>query len=197
VPQAHRGWAAVTGKVSLRFSAALLAFLGLETSALSQPAADQISSYSDQRCPFVVRFDAKMMPASTRSDGVTTTTVLAQGLRISVACIPNPGARPSAPFEDGALHNRLAMLAAALGISQPVIRVPVPPAASCGLIEGTIAPGRVPTRVRTEFCYGPNAYLIVETTTDASPRADDAVSGVLASIAVRTDNPPKVENGSW
>lgn len=176
------------------FSASLLVFLGFETGAFAQQAADQISSYSDERCPFVVGFDAQMMPTRSSLGGVMTTTALGPGLRVSAACIPNPEPRASAPLRGKALYDRLAMLAAALGVKEPVIRVPVPPAGSCGLIEGTISPGGAPTRVRTEFCYGPSAYLIVETTTDGSPHADEAVNRVLASIAPRTDNLPKLEN---
>ncbi len=175
------------------FWAALSLFAGLETT-LSQQASGQVSSYSDERCAFLVRFGADMKPVSSRTGSVITATVIGQGFRISAACIPNPGPGASPLPEGKALYDRLATLAATLRVTDPVIRVPAPPAASCGLIEGTIAPGGVRTRVRAEFCYGPHAYLIVETTTDGSSNAEDAVTAVLASIAPQTDKLPKIQD---
>ena len=131
---------------------------------------------------------------TSSAGGITTASVLGQGFRFSAACIPNPTAAPSSPFEGRALRDRLAMLASALAVNQPTIVVPVPPAATCGLIQGTIAPGGVITRVRTQFCYGPSGYLIVETTTDGSGGADEAASAVLAAIALRAENLPKIDD---
>jgi hypothetical protein len=120
-----------------------------------------------------------------------TTSVVAEGVRISAACIPNPGGS-SPPLEGKALYDHLSRLAGALRVRDAIVRVPVAPAPSCGLIEGSTAPNGM--SVKTEFCYGPNGYLIVETTTDRSARAEDAASVVLASIAQRTDQVPKIEN---
>lgn len=168
----------------LRLSAALLAVAAFGSAG---HASDPVSSYDDERCPFVVRFGPELKPVTERAGEVVTMTALASGFRLSVACIPNPSQGSSRPLEGEALYDRLAMLAASLGVHEPKILVPMPPAASCGLITGTIAPRGAPTRVRTEFCYGPRAYLIVETTTDGSSRAEDSASAVLNSINQRTD----------
>src|SRR6516164_262533 len=163
---------AATCKALRIFSAAFLILSAFGTSLRSQPAADQ-TSYSDERCPFAARFGPGMRPSVSRSGGVMTMTAAGRGFRISAACIPNPPGAGTTPLEGKALRDRLAMLAATLGVREAVIEAPAPPASSCGTVEGTITPGGVRTRVKTEFCYGPSAYLIVETTTDGSRQAED------------------------
>src|SRR5262249_15456921 len=142
-----------------------------------------------EHCPFVVSLDARMRPVNSSVPGATTTTVTGQGFRISAACIATPAV---AVLEGTALSERLSMLAATIGVTRTSIKVPAPPAPSCGLIEGEIAPSGIVNKVRTEFCFGPNGYLIVETTTDSTSGADQIVAAVLSSIAKRP-NLSKIE----
>ena len=150
-------------------------------------AEAQSSPFTDARCAFSADYPGGMpAPAIKNTTEATTADITGPGYRISYACIASANA-PIPLLEGHALYDRLTSIAGSLGVSGAKVTTPVSPAASCGLIEAPAAAGRS-GKTRTQFCYGPLGYLIVETASDGSPAAEQAVSAVLASIAARPAN---------
>ena len=167
-----------------RFPVIALALLFSFSGTAISPAAatDAGSPFRDERCPFSARFANGLTPKLGSAPNATSAETSATGYRFSYACIANPNAVPAAPLEGQALHDRLSGLAQSLGMRGAKVTVPASPARSCGLIEGQTDAGGKTIKTRTEFCYGPRAYFIVETSSDGALASEAAVQSVLDSI---------------
>lgn len=146
-------------------------------------AAPDTALFRDTRCPFSARFENGAKPTVMETANARSAEVTGRGYRVSLACIENRNSSETAPLQGTALSSRLNGLAQALGIRAATVTVPVSPGPNCGLIEGLAQTGGATIKTRTQFCYGPRAYFIAETTSDGSAGADTIVAAVLASIA--------------